>query len=112
MDSLKKYEHFFGVLAVAKPELRKALLQKADDSLIRAIVEVILNTLNGNLHVHKNDIKKMKRHKTVMRKIVAHKKCRAKTHRKYLTQAGRGGFLPYVCKAFLNDIRGVDFSEQ
>lgn len=111
MNSLKKYEDFFSVLAKAKPQLRKALLIKADNSLIKAIIEVVLNTLNGNLHVPKQDVQKMRKHRKVMRQIASHKKRGIKAQRKRIVQYG-GGFLPHVCKAFLNGLRGNDACEQ
>lgn len=111
METLRKYEHFFGVLAVAKPELRKAMLFKSDDALIKAIVEIVLNTLNGNLPISKKVIRQMKPHRVIMRKIANKKKRQLKSHRRILVQKG-GGFIPYVCKAYLDGLRRNDSGEQ
>lgn len=111
METLKKYQHFFGVLAVAKPDLCKSLLFKADDAVITAIIEVIMNILNGNLKLGDQDVNKLKKHRVILRKIATRKKNKKKNplpaQRKRLIQYGKG-FLPIICTAALNGIHGDD----
>ena len=102
MDALKKYKHFFGVLAVAKPELRRALLLKADDALLKAITEVVLNTVQRNVPLASTGVKKLRKYRPQLRNLAdgyfkSNKKRRPslKTQRKRLLQKG-GGFIPTI----------------
>ena len=115
MDALKKYKHFFGVLAVAKPELRRALLLKADDALLRAIIEVVLNTVNRNISLPNSAVKNLRKYGSQLRQISqtynkCNKKSRAslKTQRKRLLQNG-GGFIPTI---FGNILTALDKSNK
>ena len=99
MDALRKYKHFFAVLAVAKPDLRRALLLKADDALLRAIIEVILNTVKCNIPVPSAGVKKLKRYRSELRSIAQgyNKKTKPSliSQRKRLLQKG-GGYIPTI----------------
>lgn len=79
-------------LAHAKPKVRKQILEKANLVLIKSIVECIDNVLKGNIFLKKQCKDKLKKYKSILRKIFsAEKKLSAK--KKIIVQSG-GGFLP------------------
>ena len=111
---MKKYKQYFSVLAVAKPELRRALLLKADDALLRAIIEVVLNTVNRNVPLPGTEVKKLRKYRAQLRKISeGYRKCNKKkkpslkTQRKRLLQKG-GGFIPAIFTNILTALEGTN----
>lgn len=87
-----KHMHLLNALARAKPSERRELLKKSNFGLIKSIVECIENVLNGNVKLDKSHIKKLKRHKTQLRKIHSSGK-KWSSKKKVIIQSG-GGFLP------------------
>lgn len=76
-------------------KLRKSILENSDIHLIKTLIECIQNTLNGNVTLTKNEIKKLRRFKTVLRKIL-HSKCKLEQKRKLIIQSGQGAFFPIL----------------
>ena len=87
---LDKYEHIKFIIG-SKPKIRKALLEKADEKTVKAIVDTIYNILLGNLTISEKLKEKLKKHKLSIRKIVSKKNFR---ERKAIIQ--RGGFVPIL----------------
>ena len=67
---LKSQLHFLHVLKQAKPQARRALLTSTDDDLIKAIVECVINILNGNHKLTKEDKGKLNKYKSRLRALV------------------------------------------
>lgn len=79
-------------LSKAKPKIRRALLEKANLDFIKSIVECIENVLKGNIELRKKCKDKLRRYKSILRKIFSSgNKLRAK--KKLIVQNG-GSFLP------------------
>lgn len=95
MANVQKYMHILHTLQTAKPKLRKSILENADIQLIRTLIDCIHNTLNGTVQLSTKDIKKLRRFKTVLRKILF-SKCKIEQKRKLILQTGRGAFLPIL----------------
>lgn len=81
-------------LICAKPKDRKKLLEKANTKLIKSIVECIENVLKGNLRLKKQSSEKLRKHKSVLRKIYNSGK-KLKEKKQIIVQNG-GGFLPIL----------------
>ena len=60
MNRSQSQLHFLHVLKDAKPQARCALLASADDELIKATVECVLNTFNWNHKSTKEEKNKLK----------------------------------------------------
>jgi len=70
MNRLKSQLHFLHVLKGAKPQARRALLASADDELIKAIVECVINTLTGYRKLTIDEKNKLKKYKNLLRALV------------------------------------------
>jgi len=62
-NRLKSQLHFLHVLKDAKLQARCALLASDDDELIKAIVECVINTLNGKHKLTIDEKSKLKKYK-------------------------------------------------
>lgn len=83
---------FLKTLAVAPPKLRRMILEKGNLQLIKAIVECVENVLKGNITLEADYLKKLKKHKSTLRKVSkAPNKLAQK--KKVIVQKG-GSFLP------------------
>jgi len=73
--------HAFHVLKTATPELRKANVSKCERELVHSICECVLNVLNGNVRLSDCVARKLRKHRTVLRKVavrrnpISSKKC-------------------------------------
>ena len=99
MRHLLRHKAFFEVLRNADPKLRKAMIQNAQPDIIHALVELIVNTVKGNVPLTPIQKRKLSKHKRILRRICMHclkgKKIingRHKDTRKLVVQSG--GILP------------------
>lgn len=92
MEKLEKKLDTLKLLKDCKKKIKNQILNKGDDELIRALNECVINTLNGNVKLSLNDIKKLKKFKKSLRKLVRNKDIIKK--KKILIQ--EGGFLPII----------------
>lgn len=103
MKRLKSQKHLLHVLKNATPKVRKVILQDADDELIKALVECVINTLNGN-HKVSTDVKgKLGKFRHCLRKLSC-SKVALKTKKKILVQ--KGGFLGVLLSSLLSGLVG------
>lgn len=103
MNRLNSHKHFLHVLKNATPKARKAILQTADDDLIKALLECVINTLNGNHKVTPKVKSKLCKFKNCFRKL-ANPKVSLKKKRKLLIQ--KGGFLIPLLTSILSGLVG------
>lgn len=99
MDHIRKHEAFLDVLKIADPNLRKVILQKCPDDVICALVEIIINLLQGNINLTPQQKKQLSKYKTKFRNISLHsmknnKLINKPKTRKNLIQVG--GALPFL----------------
>ena len=73
------------------PKNRKLVIDKASPQQLRSIRESVLNVANRNVPVRPNVLKRLKRYKTVLKKL-AFLKQTDKSTRRLINQ--NGGFLP------------------
>lgn len=91
MASVKKHLPLLKLVQVANPKLRKNIIISCDLDLIKTIIECIYNTLNGNFPLKDAEKKKLKKFKSVLRKILK-AKGGLKAKRKIIVKGG--AFLP------------------
>jgi len=87
MITLKSQLHFLHVLNDAKPKARRSLLASASDDLIKAIAECVINILNGNHKLTKDENSKLQNCKNRLRGLLK-AKISFKCKRKFLIQKG------------------------
>jgi hypothetical protein len=104
MNRLKFQYHYPHVLKDAKPQARRALLATADDELIKATDECVINTLNGNHKLTKEDKSKLSKYKSRLRAFV-NPKITFKNKRKLLVQ--KGGFIIPLLTSILTGVIGT-----
>ena len=85
MDHLSKNEEILKILgSKLDKRYKKAIINSADKSLIRAICELSLNLLHGNIQLTEADFDKLKGFKKVLRKLVSKEKSKTlKTKKKF-----------------------------
>lgn len=103
MKRLKLNKHFLHILKYARPKLRKAILENADDELIKTLLEIVVNTLNGNHKVTKSIKSKLSKYKHCFRKLAC-TKVPLKKKRKIIVQTG--GFLSILLPSLLSGLIG------
>lgn len=97
MKHLNQQKHLLEVLRTANPKLRKVILQNADNKCIHAIAEIIINLMQGNVPISKNQKKKLKKYKNTFRAIEHNymkKPINASRGRRLIIQTG--GILPAI----------------
>lgn len=82
-------------LAKAKPAERKKILESASLKLVKSIIECIENVLKGIVKLKKECMKKLKRHKKILRQIYTAGSKQLKHKKTLLIQSG-GSFLPLL----------------
>jgi hypothetical protein len=77
-------------LSKAKPKLRNAILLNSNTEFIKSILEIIMNTIHGNVNICEKIKKKLKKYKSYLRELTKRHFSFSKK-RKILIQ--HGGFL-------------------
>jgi hypothetical protein len=68
-QNLRKHAAMLRTISKARPDLRKKLLELADEGLIRSICECADNTLKGHVKLNSVQKKRLLRHKRILRKL-------------------------------------------
>lgn len=95
------HKHLLKALHTLQPKFRIALLKACKDEEINCICECVFNTLNGKLPLKDCEKTKLKKHKTILRKLIS--KGRSKPRKRIIIQQG-GAFLPIILGAVLNSL--------
>jgi len=103
LNCLKANKHLLYVLKKADNRLRKAIISNSNSDLVKTIVEIVLNTLQGNHKVTKSHLKALTKNKKALRYITCPKRT-INSKRKVLIQ--KGGFLPILITSLLSGIFG------
>lgn len=102
MKRLRDNKHILHVLKNCNSCLRKSILKNCSPSVIKAICEIALNTLNGNNKIDNKTYNSLKKYKKDLRRLAGKNSLSAK--RSVLVQ--RGGFLPFLIGTVLTGIIG------
>lgn len=84
------------------PAERKALLKSLDSKRVRAICECAYNLLQGNVCTDKCNLQKLRKYKTVLRRLAKQGESWVKK-RKYLVQKG-GGAIAFLIPLLLSTV--------
>jgi hypothetical protein len=101
---MKSQYHFLHVLKDAKPQAIRALLRTANGELIKVLVECVINTLNGNHKLTKEDKSKLTKYKSRLRALI-NPKISYRSKRKLLIQ--KGGFIVPLLTNILTSVIGT-----
>lgn len=69
MKNVQSQGDFLNVLIRLNPSLRKTILKQADKKLKRAIVEIVVNVMRGNVKMKKSQKQKLQKYKTILRRV-------------------------------------------
>lgn len=106
MGEALKRKDYLSLLSKSKSKKRRdALINLATSQEILAIVECILNILQGNVKIPAGQFKKLKRHKNILRDLVR-RKTSIKKKRSILKQKG-GSILPMLLPLALNTLTSL-----
>lgn len=94
MASVKKHLPILKLLQSAKPKLRKSIISNCDLDFVNTLIECVFNTVKGNIPLTESEKKRLKKFKTVLRKVLKTKGGLCKK-RKVIVQNG-GTFLPLL----------------
>lgn len=84
-----------------KPKYREALLKSCGEEEINCICECIFNVLKGKIPLEDKEKSKLKKHKTLLRKLIS--KGPSKSKKRIIVQKG-GAFLPIILGAVLSSL--------
>ena len=101
MNRVENYKDHLCLLKKCNKPTHTSIIQSADKELINTICECILNCLNGNVDLSKEDKQKLYRYKTSMRDLMKKTKLPLKKKKQILIQKG-SGFLPIILSAVLS----------
>jgi len=105
MSRALKHKEYLSLLSKSKKvNRRNVLIDLGNKQEIASIAECILNVLNGNIPLKKEEKKKMKRYKNVMRRVVDKKNNMSK---KKTLLIQKGGFLPLILPLALSALSSV-----
>lgn len=79
---------------------REKILKHSDPKLIKVLVDCIHNVLVGNVSMKKERIKRLKKHKSTLRRIV-NGRGKVNTKKKLIVQRG-SGFLPILLEPIVS----------
>lgn len=99
--SLNTHKDLLSALHTLKPKYRTALLKSCDDEEINCICECIHNVLRGKVPIEEKNKKKLKKYKSVLRKLV--RKGTNKLRKNIIIQRG-GAFLPIILGSILSSL--------
>lgn len=102
----KKYLALLNALVHSSKEQRAALLRTADKKLIKYICECALNVLRGVVSLKEGEKNKLKKHKTVLRKLASKNKDKNswKNKKRVIVQRG-GSFLPFLLQPIIEIVK-------
>src|SRR5215472_14726057 len=106
MKGIKSNYSALETLKKAKPKLRKAILLNCDPDLLKSVGECALNVLRGNIRLTECSRRKLRKHKSLLRKF-SNKSVSIANKRKIIVQ--RGGFLLPLLSAVLPVLASLVF---
>jgi len=109
MKRIKSNYYALNVLKSAQPKLQKTIISNCNRELLKCISEFILNVLKGNLKVSDCAKRKLRKHKSVLRKV-ADKRVTSSVKKRLINQ--RGGFLLSLLIAVLPTLSNLLFRQR
>ena len=102
MKSLIKSEHYIKVLRDSNKKFRQLMLKNATPEQRKVLLEMLVNTVHGNVPLNKNQRQGLQKHKSKLRKICAscYKKNKIINNRNVKIEQ-IGGVLPFLIPPIL-----------
>ena len=100
LSRLKRNISTLRALTKFKPRLRQSVVENADDDLIKALSEIALNVLNGNLQLSAGEKERLRKYQKELRKLTEPRRS-IKSKRRILVQSGGAVFLPTLVATLL-----------
>jgi hypothetical protein len=70
MRLIESNYHLVQTLKSVLPRVRKAIIKNSDRDLVLGIAQLALNVLNGNCKIFRSSTERLRKHKTVLRRLV------------------------------------------
>lgn len=103
MRRIQQYHTLLLGLQAADPKTRLGILRYAPDDFIKALLEVVLNFLHGNIPHKPATMQNLKRYRRQLRKL---NKIRSMKKARKEMMDQKGGFLPFLLAPLLALIGG------
>lgn len=102
MSFALKNKNFLQLLTNSNKKIQKSLIKNATKDQIKAICEVVLNLLSGNIKLSQEDHSKLYKKRNSLRELVKKQSIKKK---KYLIQ--KGGFIQFLVPALISGLATV-----
>lgn len=100
LSRIKRNLPILRTLKTCNIKLRKSILKTCEQDTIKALLELAINVLNGNLQISSVHKQKLQSYKNKIRKL-ASRKTNFKVKRKILIQEGKGVLIPTLISSLL-----------
>jgi hypothetical protein len=101
---LKKNFALLQALVSATTKTRRAIIATSPDQLILAIAECVDNLLNGNVDLKRQEQKRLRKYRVILRQIASKK---VKNNKKRATLIQHGGALPLLLIPALTAVASI-----
>ena len=92
-ENLKRSLPFITNLLKARPRDRKRFLQAMPNFVIDTLIEILYNTIQGNIRINSNTFSLLSRQKRKLLRLI---NTRRRSERRALFNKQSGGFLPFL----------------
>jgi hypothetical protein len=104
---IKQNREYLALLANCSPNVRKFFLKHCHTNIIKAILEIVVNTLKGNANIGAKVCTKLKKYKKTLRDLCSSQRSLS-AKRSVLVQ--KGGFLSVLLPALISGVLSHIFS--
>lgn len=108
MKRIKKHKDYLLLLSKCPQKLRKIILKYGNENLLKAILEIVVNTLKGNVKLSKTTKEKLKKYKKALRQLCC-PQLSINSKRQLLIQ--KGGFLNILLPSIIGGVLSHIFRE-
>lgn len=102
MSHVLKNKNFLQLLTNSNKKIQKSMIKNASKEQIKAICEIVLNLLSGNINLDQKDLVKLHKKRKTLRDLIKKQSIKKK---KYLIQ--KGGFIQLLLPALISGLATV-----
>lgn len=102
----KRQALMFHAMQHLTPRERRSLLTSANTDIIKALVELVHNTLHGNVPLTPKQIHQLHKYKQTLRAL-SRRSLSLEQKRHLLAKQQRGGFLPFLLPIVTSAVSGL-----
>jgi hypothetical protein len=107
MENVLENFDFLKIIYTSNKKIRNILIDNASKKQINSLCEVVLNTLNGNVEIKYDDLKKLSKHKHVLRLII---KKNTQIAKKKSLLKNKSSILKFLLPKIFNKLKQNDAS--